>query len=104
MPWRRAPRCSGRRTAQQEATSGAAPPDAYAGFVAHSAKVFEGLRATRLSTSQEVAEVIFQATTETGPRLRYLARQDIAPLVAARCETSEERYMTLMPAQCDSAT
>jgi NAD(P)-dependent dehydrogenase (short-subunit alcohol dehydrogenase family) len=92
----------GRRSAQ-EATSGDAPPDAYAGFMAHSLKVFEGLRATRVSTSQQVAEVIFQATTDTGPRLRYVATQDILPLVTARRETSEERYMALMRAQFDPA-
>ncbi|QNH22495.1 insect-type dehydrogenase [Xanthomonas sp. GW] len=92
----------GQRSAQ-EATSGAAPPEAYAGFVAHSVKVFEGLRATRLATSQEVAETIFQATTDTGPRLRYVATQDIVPLLAARRETSEERYMALMRAQFDAA-
>jgi Short-chain dehydrogenases of various substrate specificities len=92
----------GRRSAQ-EATSGDAPPDAYAGFMARSLKVFEGLRATRVSTSQQVAEVIFQATTDTGPRLRYVATQDILPLVTARRETSEERYMALMRAQFDPA-
>ncbi|WP_369940098.1 SDR family oxidoreductase [Xanthomonas medicagonis] len=92
----------GRRSAQ-EATSGDAPPDAYADFMAHSLKVFEGLRATRASTSQQVAEVIFQATTDTGPRLRYVATQDILPLVTARRETSEERYMAFMRAQFDPA-
>jgi len=71
--------------------------------VTHSAKVFEGLRAKRLATSQEVEEVIFQATTDAGPRLRYVATQDIVPLLSARRGTSEERYMALMWAQFDPA-
>lgn len=68
----------------------------YDGFVAHTLGVFDGLRSARLATEEDVAEVIYQAATDQSNQLRYVATEDIKPLVAARRETSEEAYMTLM--------
>jgi NAD(P)-dependent dehydrogenase (short-subunit alcohol dehydrogenase family) len=48
------------------------------------------------STSDEVANVIFEASTDGSDRLRYVATEGIKPWVAARRETSEETYMALM--------
>jgi hypothetical protein len=49
-----------------------------------------------LATEQDVAEVIYAAATDGTPRLRYVATDDIKPLVKARRETSEEAYIDLM--------
>jgi hypothetical protein len=47
-------------------------------------------------TIDEVADVILKAATDLSDRLRYIATEDIVPLVAARRETSEEAYLNLM--------
>lgn len=80
-----------------EASEARTPAD-YDGFVAGAMEVFAGLRSARLATSDDVAEVIFEAATDGTDRLRYLATQDIAPLVKVRRETSEEAYMAMMRA------
>jgi NAD(P)-dependent dehydrogenase (short-subunit alcohol dehydrogenase family) len=74
-------------------------PAGYEDFVAATGKVFEGLRANRHATSEDVARVIFDATTDGTDRLRYVATEDIQPLVQARRETSEDAYMLLMRKQ-----
>jgi NAD(P)-dependent dehydrogenase (short-subunit alcohol dehydrogenase family) len=74
----------------------AAVPAGYEAFVGATARVFEGLRANRLATSEDVAGVIFEAVTDGSDRLRYVATQDIEPLVKARRETSEDAYMAFM--------
>jgi NAD(P)-dependent dehydrogenase (short-subunit alcohol dehydrogenase family) len=85
--------------ARSAAEAGHAPPPAdYERFVGGALKVFEGLRATRLATSEEVAQVIFDAATDGSDRLRYVATKDIEPLVKARRETSEDAYMAMMRA------
>ncbi|MDE3739876.1 MULTISPECIES: SDR family oxidoreductase [Pseudomonas] len=71
-------------------------PEDYAGFVAAAERVFDGLRANRLASSEDVARVILQAANDRSDRLRYVATEDIQPLVRARRETSEEAYMALM--------
>ncbi|SEN13209.1 NADP-dependent 3-hydroxy acid dehydrogenase YdfG [Luteibacter sp. UNCMF331Sha3.1] len=76
---------------------GQAPvPQGYEEFVASAARVFEGLRENRLATSADVADVIYEATTDGSDRLRYVATEDIQPLVRARRETSEAAYMAFM--------
>jgi NAD(P)-dependent dehydrogenase (short-subunit alcohol dehydrogenase family) len=84
----------GTRSASE--ASQAMPPDDYATFAAGTAKVFEGLRAARVATSEDVAQVIYEAATDGSDRLRYVATKDIEPLVKARRETSEEAYMAMM--------
>lgn len=54
--------------------------------------------ASKDSTSEHVAEVIFEATNDPSERLRYVATSDILPLVRARRQTSEEEYMAFMRA------
>lgn len=82
-----------------EAAQAAALPD-YQPFTAAMAEVFAGLRASRAgATSEEVAAVIVDAATDTSDRLRFIATDDIKPLVAARRETSEEAYMAFMRAR-----
>ncbi|TSD86921.1 SDR family oxidoreductase [Mycobacterium sp. KBS0706] len=74
-------------------------PD-YRPFLEGAMAVFAGLRAARAdATSEEVAEVIFTAATDGTGQLRYVATEDIKPLVRARRETSEAEYMAFMRGQ-----
>jgi NAD(P)-dependent dehydrogenase (short-subunit alcohol dehydrogenase family) len=69
----------------------------YAPFLQAAGEIFDGLRAARAgSTSEEVAEVIFTATTDGTDQLRYVATDDIKPLVTSRRETSEVEYLGMM--------
>jgi hypothetical protein len=54
------------------------------------------LRGARLASEEDVARVIYGAATDGTTRLRYVATQDIEPLVKARREESEEGYIRLM--------
>jgi NAD(P)-dependent dehydrogenase (short-subunit alcohol dehydrogenase family) len=82
-----------------EAAGARSIPD-YAPFVTAAHDLFAGLRAQRANaTSEEVAAVIYEAATEASDRLRYVATDDIVPLVKARRETSEAAYMAFMRAR-----
>jgi NAD(P)-dependent dehydrogenase (short-subunit alcohol dehydrogenase family) len=81
-----------------EAGRNTALPD-YDAFVAHTGAVFAGLRGARLATEEDVVRVIYEAATDGTSRLRYVATEDIEPLVKARRETSEDEYMALMRAR-----
>jgi hypothetical protein len=60
-------------------------------------EIFAGLRAARAnSTGEEVAEVIFTAPTDGTNQLRYVATEDIKPLIAVRRGTSEAEYIVFM--------
>jgi NAD(P)-dependent dehydrogenase (short-subunit alcohol dehydrogenase family) len=84
------------RRANEEA-AGASDIADYRPFVGAALEVFAGLRAARAdATSEEVAEVIFTAATDGTDQLRYVATDDIKPLVAARRETSEAEYLAFM--------
>jgi NAD(P)-dependent dehydrogenase (short-subunit alcohol dehydrogenase family) len=81
-----------------ESAHNAALPD-YDAFVTRTNAVFAGLRAARLATEEDVARVIFEAAADGTDRLRYVATEDIKPLVKARRETSEDDYIALMRAR-----
>lgn len=68
----------------------------YADFTAATAQVFAGLRQTRLGTELDVAEVIYQASIDDSEQLRYVATEDIKPLLQARRESCESDYIQLM--------
>lgn len=85
----------GARTAAE--LSSTIPIDDYAPFKAAAGRIFEGLRQSRsLGTAEGVAEIIFEAATDKTDRLRYVATEDIKPLVAARRESSEDAYLAFM--------
>lgn len=71
----------------------------YDPFVAKAMTVFAGLREQRLATEEDVAKVIFDAATDGTDQLRYVATEDIQPLVKARRETSETEYIAFMRSQ-----
>jgi NAD(P)-dependent dehydrogenase (short-subunit alcohol dehydrogenase family) len=79
----------------EEAGHADTPAD-YDAFVASTHEVFARLRGARLATSEHVAAVIFEASSDGTDRLRYVATEDIAPLVKARRETNEHDYIALM--------
>ena len=78
-----------------EAAQNTTPAD-YDKFVAGANAIFASLRGQRLATEEGVAEVIFTAATDGTNQLRYVATEDIQPLVKARRETSEEQYIEFM--------
>jgi NAD(P)-dependent dehydrogenase (short-subunit alcohol dehydrogenase family) len=68
----------------------------YDEFVAHTNAVFDGLRAARLSTAEEVAQAIHGAATDGTRTLRYVVGQDIAPLIKARRDMPDQDYVEFM--------
>lgn len=84
----------GKRSAE-EAGQGEAPAD-YDAFVGATTAIFAGMRGARLATVDDVAAVIVEAASDGTDRLRYVATQDIVPLVKARRETSEDEYISMM--------
>jgi NAD(P)-dependent dehydrogenase (short-subunit alcohol dehydrogenase family) len=84
----------GRRSSAEAARNPVLPD--YDAFVAHTQAVFAGLRDSRRATEADVAQVIYTAATDGTSRLRYVATDDIQPLVKARRESSEEEYLALM--------
>ncbi len=78
-----------------EAAQNLSIPD-YDAFVAGANAIFASLRGRRSATEEGVAQVIFAAATDGTNQLRYVATEDIQPLVKARRETSEEQYIEFM--------
>jgi NAD(P)-dependent dehydrogenase (short-subunit alcohol dehydrogenase family) len=79
----------------EEAGQGEAP-EGYEAFVGATTAIFAGMRGARLATADDVAAVILEAASDGTDRLRYVATEDIAPLVKARRETSEGEYISMM--------
>ena len=71
----------------------------YDPFVTAMNEVFAGLRGERRATSEEVAKVIFDAATDGTQQLRYVATEDIKPLLAAKHELSDQAYVDFMRAR-----
>jgi NAD(P)-dependent dehydrogenase (short-subunit alcohol dehydrogenase family) len=71
----------------------------YDRFIASAQEIFAGMRGQRLATEEDVAKVIFDAATDGSDQFRYVATEDIQPLVNARRETSEQDYMNFMRSQ-----
>jgi len=78
-----------------EAAEVTTPAD-YHPVVAGSQAVFGELSAAATATAEDVAKVIYDAATDGSDRLRYVATDDIKPMVKARRETSEEEYIAYM--------
>jgi NAD(P)-dependent dehydrogenase (short-subunit alcohol dehydrogenase family) len=87
----------GKRSGQEAAQN--SPPPSYASFVTYTNSIFQNLRSTRSATEQDVADVIYTAATDGSNQLRYVATEDIKPLVKYRRETSEEEYIAFMRSQ-----
>lgn len=83
------------KRATAEAVQQVAPSD-YDDFIAEAQEIFAGLRAARLATSEDVAQMIFDAASDGTDCWRYVTTPDIEPLFKARRETSEDRYIAMM--------
>lgn len=85
----------GERSGQE--FSSTTTPSEYDDFIAGAGEVFEGLRRSRgRATSDEVAKVILKAATDGTDQLRYVATDDIKPLIDKRRGSSEAEYMAFM--------
>lgn len=72
----------------------------YGGFLAAAGAIYAGFREGGPGASgEDVARVVYEATTDETDQLRYVATQDIATLVALRREASEAQYMAVMRGQ-----
>jgi NAD(P)-dependent dehydrogenase (short-subunit alcohol dehydrogenase family) len=72
-------------------------PSDYDGYVLAMSTVFQRFRDKADDNAvTKVAEGIFTAATDGSNQLRYVLTDDIKPFVAARRETSEEKYMAFM--------
>jgi len=71
-------------------------PSDYDAFIAASRAVFEALGAIATASAEDVAKVIYEAASDGSDRLRYVATDDIEPMIKARRETSEEEYIAYM--------
>ena len=81
-----------------EASRTEAPPD-YGTYVAAINEKFAEARVQSQASEEDVAKIIYEATTDGSDQLRYVATEDIAQRVQARRETSEQEYMALMRSQ-----
>jgi len=84
----------GERSGQEYA--GQSPIADYDDFVASTNQAFDCMRAARMMSADEVAQVIFQAATDGSDRLRYLVGDDARGFVKARRELTEEGYIDFM--------
>ena len=67
---------------------------AYDRFVTAAGKMFEEMKAMELSTSDEVAEVIYQAATDGTDTLRYIVgNDDFKSRITARATMSDQDYL-----------
>jgi NAD(P)-dependent dehydrogenase (short-subunit alcohol dehydrogenase family) len=90
------------KRSSEEAAHAPSIPD-YASFTSATLAVFDRLRSSRVAAEEDVAKVIFEAATDGSDRLRYVATEDIKPLVAARRETSEAEYIKFMREQFNTS-
>lgn len=77
-------------------------PAEYGPVIAAGEALFDGLRAQRRSASAtpaDVARVMLEACEDRSDRLRWVATDDIKPLVSLRREAGEEAYWTAMRGQ-----
>ncbi len=83
----------------EESTEGIKVPETYNSYVGTLNKKMEKVRsntANNTSTPQEIAEAIYRATTDNTNTLRYVAGNDIEPIIKLRTETSEQEYIGFM--------
>lgn len=87
----------GQRSSAEAEHPGSLPD--YDEFVSATSAIFANLRGQRLASEDDVARAIYDAATDGTDRLRYVATDDIKPLIKARRETSETAYIDLMRSQ-----
>lgn len=73
-----------------------ATPADYNEFIAHTGTVFAGMASRRMITTDEVAQVIYDAATDGTNRLRYFCGGDSGGLVKAKRELSDKQFVEFM--------
>ena len=68
----------------------------YDTFVASMNAIFDGMRSARMTSAEEVAQVIYDAATDGTDRLRYIIGNDIPPFIKARRQMSDQDYVDFM--------
>ena len=70
--------------------------DNYIPFLEQIGKFYAGMASTSdVDAIERVVAAIFEAATDNSDRLRYTPTTDILPLLEARRNTSEEKYLEL---------
>jgi len=85
----------------REARMNNALPD-YDEFLARVNSFFSYIETHFGGTEDEVCQCVYTAVTDETSKVRYVATKDIEALIAARRETSEEQYMSMMRANFES--
>ncbi|HZI32674.1 MAG TPA: SDR family oxidoreductase [Candidatus Binatia bacterium] len=73
-----------------------ASPAGYEEFIARTSAAYAGIASRRMTSSDEVAQVIYAAATDGTSRLRYFCGEDTGDIVKARREMSEEKFTEFM--------
>ena len=72
------------------------PSADYEEFIARASAGYAAIAAKRMISADEVAQVIYAATTDGTDRLRYFCGEDTGDLVKARQEMPEEKFIEFM--------
>jgi NAD(P)-dependent dehydrogenase (short-subunit alcohol dehydrogenase family) len=83
------------KRSQEEAAHNTSITD-YDAFMARANALFASMRAERLGTGEQIAETIYTAATDGSDQFRYIATDDIKPLIKVRREGSEDEYIQFM--------
>lgn len=83
---------------QADRQASGADLDDYADFVQSTHAAFGRMTAARSMTSGDVAQVVFEATTDASPRLRYLVGDDARGFIKARRTLPDQEYVDFMRA------
>ena len=84
---------SERMSREREAEAGLADYDA---FVQRAGEVFAGLQASRKTTAEEVAKVIYDAATDGSNQFRYFTGEDTGDFVRSKREKSDQEHFDFM--------
>ncbi len=82
----------------QEKTFDTTPAD-YAEFLDRISAIFATMQATRKTTADDVARVIYEAATGGSGRFRYFIGEDVGDFVQAKREKSDQDYIHFMRAR-----
>ena len=85
----------------QEKTFDTTPAD-YAEFLDRISAIFATMQATRKTTADDVARVIYEAAMDGSSRFRYFIGEDVGDFVQAKREKSDQDYIHFMRARFSS--
>lgn len=68
----------------------------YGPFVARTNEIFNGLRQARMMSADDVAQVIYAATTDGTAQLRYPVGDDSRGIMKALRELPDQQYVEFM--------